>query len=136
MRPTFQLLDSTLIERIMDEAFDLIDNPGVRVAPYVVELLQNAGIAIQDGIAHIPQAIARHALASVPREFFLYDRNGKTAVRYGGNDVHFDPGSSCLNILDPNTSAGSPGAVRRSGSSGPGRRNASAICRSIDRHGL
>lgn len=103
MRPKFQLLETALVERILREAFELIENPGVRVAPYVVELLQAAGIAVHNGVAHIPEAIARRALESVPREFFLYDRKGKCAVHYGGNNVHFDPGSSCLNILDPET---------------------------------
>ena len=40
--------------------------------------------------------------------FYLYDRNGKPAVHYGGDDVHFDPGSSCLNILDPETQQARP----------------------------
>jgi len=103
MRPRFQLLDGAFVERILAEAFQLIQNPGVRVAPYVVELLRGAGIEIEDGIAHIPDAVARRALGSVPHEFFLYDRSGRPAVHYGGDSVHFDPGSSCLNILDPET---------------------------------
>ena len=103
MRPKLQLLDKPLIERILEEAFQLIGNPGVRVAPYVVDLLQGAGVGVQDGVAHIPEALARRSLESVPCEFFLYDRSGRPAVRYGGDNVHFDPGSSCLNILDPET---------------------------------
>jgi hypothetical protein len=54
-------------------------------------------------LGNIPEPLARHALASAPREFFLYDRAGHPAVHYGGDDVHFDPGSSCLNILDADT---------------------------------
>jgi len=103
MRPKLELLDKPLIERILDEAFQLIEDPGVRVAPYVVHLLQEAGIRVQDGVAHIPEALARRLLDLVPRGFCLYDRSGRPAVRYGGDDVHFDPGSSCLNILDPQT---------------------------------
>jgi trimethylamine--corrinoid protein Co-methyltransferase len=103
MRPKLDLLDKPLIERILGEAFQLIEDPGVRVAPYVVELLRAAGVVVTDGIAHIPQALARSLLELVPREFYLYDRKGKPAVHYGGDDVHFDPGSSCLNILDPET---------------------------------
>lgn len=103
MRPKFELLDKALIERILDEAFQLMDDPGVRVAPYVVDLLQSAGVAVTDGVAHIPEALARRLLDLVPREFYLYNRSGEPAIRHGGDNVHFDPGSSCLNILDPET---------------------------------
>ena len=53
MRPKLELLDKPLIERILDEAFQLIEDPGVRVAPYVEELLRSAGITVKDGVAHI-----------------------------------------------------------------------------------
>jgi trimethylamine--corrinoid protein Co-methyltransferase len=108
MRPTFRLLDRPLIERILEEAFQLMQDPGVRVAPYVVELLRAAGVNVSDGVAHIPAALAQSLLELVPREFYLYDRKGKPAVHYGGNDVHFDPGSSCLNILDAETQQARP----------------------------
>ena len=108
MRPKLELLDKRLIDRILGEAFQLIENPGVRVAPYVVELLRAAGARVTDGVAHIPETLARRQLALAPHEFYLYDRNGKAAVHYGGDDVHFDPGSSCLNILDPETQQARP----------------------------
>jgi len=103
MRPKFELLGESLIERILEEAFLLIDDPGVRVAPYVVDLLRGAGVTVKEGVAHIPEPLARRLLDLAPRGFCLYDRSGKPAVRYGGDDVHFDPGSSCLNILDAET---------------------------------
>jgi len=103
MRPKLQLLDTPLIERILDEAFQLIEDPGVRVAPYVENLLRVAGINVKDGVAHIPEALARRLLELAPREFHLYNRGGDPVVHYGGDDIHFDPGSSCLNILDPQT---------------------------------
>jgi trimethylamine--corrinoid protein Co-methyltransferase len=108
MRPLFRLLDKPLIERILGEAFQLIDDPGVRVAPYVEDLLRSAGITVKEGVAHIPEPLARRLLELVPRGFCLYDRSGKPAVHYGGEDVHFDPGSSCLNILDPATQQARP----------------------------
>ncbi|HEV2469848.1 MAG TPA: trimethylamine methyltransferase family protein [Candidatus Sulfotelmatobacter sp.] len=103
MRPKLKLLDGSLINRILDEAFQLIEDPGVRVAPYVENLLRGAGISIKDGVAHIPESLARRLLELVPHEFHLYNRRGEPMVHYGGDDVHFDPGSSCLNILDPHT---------------------------------
>ena len=103
MTPKLQLLDSATVEKVLAEAFELIQNPGVKVAPVAAELLSAAGARVADGIAHIPEAAVRRALASVPKEFSLYTRDGQPAVHYGGDDVHFDPGSSCLNILDPET---------------------------------
>jgi trimethylamine--corrinoid protein Co-methyltransferase len=108
MRPKFELLDQGLIERILDEAFQLIEDPGVRVAPYVFDLLRGAGIAVRDGVAHIPEALARRLLDLVPRGFYLYNRRGQPVLQYGSDNVHFDPGSSCLNILDPETQQARP----------------------------
>lgn len=108
MRPKLELLDSSLIDRILGEAFQLIREPGIRVAPYAIELLQSAGAHIAGDVVRIPEALARRALETVPHEFFLYDRAGNPVVHYGGDDVHYDPGSSCLKILDSETQRARP----------------------------
>jgi trimethylamine---corrinoid protein Co-methyltransferase len=113
MRPRIQLLSPDLIERILREAFELLMNPGVRVgsAP-VVEVLCSAGVAVKDGVARIPEPKVRACLASVPRDFYLYSRRGEKAVHYGGDDVHFDPGSCCVQVLDPDTLEARPSETR------------------------
>jgi len=104
MQPKLEILERELIERILGEAFTLIGEPGVKVqAQAAVDLLTTAGARVEKGIAHIPEALARRALASAPREFFLHNRGGEAVVRYGGDAVQFDPGSSCVHILDPAT---------------------------------
>jgi trimethylamine--corrinoid protein Co-methyltransferase len=104
MRPRLQLLETELVARILDEAFQLLMSPGIRVGDAeALDLLAAAGARIQDGVARIPEGLAQKVLAMVPRSFSLYDRQGNPAVHYGGDDVHFDPGSSCLNILDAET---------------------------------
>jgi len=108
MQPKVELLDREFIDRILAEAFGLLERPGVRVqTPAALELLASAGARVEPssegGVAHIPEALVRRALETVPHEFFLYDRAGKPAVRYGGDSVHFDPGSSCVYLLDPET---------------------------------
>ncbi len=45
----------------------------------------------------------RTALSTVPHEFYLYNRLGERKVTYGGNSVQFDPGSSSVSVLDPDT---------------------------------
>jgi trimethylamine--corrinoid protein Co-methyltransferase len=78
--------------------------PGVKVqSPVAAELLARAGARVEGEIAHISEALARQALSTIPSEFFLYDRAGKPVVQYGGDAVHFDPGSSCVHVLDPDT---------------------------------
>jgi trimethylamine--corrinoid protein Co-methyltransferase len=102
MRPSLTLLDPGLLDRILEEAFTLLERPGVRVQGSAApDLLAAAGARLENGVAHIPEELARRALASVPTEFFLHDRSGHACVRYGGDSVHFDPGSSCVHVLDP-----------------------------------
>jgi len=104
MRPKLQLLDSALVERILDEALELMFTIGVKVGtPSVIDLLVSSGANAEGDVVRIPSGLVRRALESVPKDFFLYDRAGKAAVHYGGDDVQFDPGSSCLNILDAET---------------------------------
>jgi len=104
MRPRFQILDSALLKRIIDEAFELIATLGAKVAsPEAQDLLASAGARLENGVARIPKALVQRALDSAPKDFFLYNRAGEQVVHYGGGDVHFDPGSSCLKILDSDT---------------------------------
>ncbi|HEX8926960.1 MAG TPA: trimethylamine methyltransferase family protein, partial [Terriglobales bacterium] len=104
MKPSFELLDQPFIERILGEAFELLEHHGVKVqAPNVIALLSAGGASVENGIAKIPESVCVHTLATVPREFFLHNRAGEPVVHYGGNSVQFDPGSSCLNVLDAGT---------------------------------
>lgn len=104
MRPKVQLLSPELIERILGEAFKLLVRPGFRVgAPEVVDLLRSHEVDVSEGIAHVHESLVRDCLATVPLEFQLHNRLGEPVVRYGGDDVHFDPGSCCVQVLDPET---------------------------------
>src|SRR5512146_1185673 len=107
-RPKLELLSGEFVERVIGEAFELLERPGIQVAHAVVDMLRRAGARVEDGRAHIPRALAETGLRTAPREFFLYDRAGNRAVHYGGDDVHFDPGSSCLNVLDAETQKARP----------------------------
>jgi trimethylamine---corrinoid protein Co-methyltransferase len=113
MRPRTRLLTPELVGRILCEAFELLMSPGVRVrsAP-VVDLFRSAGVAVNDGVAHIPEPLVRKCLASAPLDFYLYNRQGERAVHYGGDDVHFDPGSCCVQMLDPDTLEARPSETR------------------------
>jgi trimethylamine---corrinoid protein Co-methyltransferase len=104
MQPKLELLTYDLISRILDEAFQLMQKPGIKVQSIEGRgLLINAGATADGDVVKIPERIVRKSLDTVPAEFFLYDRSGNPKVHYGGNSVHFDPGSSGVHILDPET---------------------------------
>ena len=106
MQPRFSLLTDDLIQRILDEAFQLLLKPGIKVQNEEARrLLAEAAVEInpETQVARIPEQLGRRALETVPRNFSLYDYDGNPKVQYGGDAVHFDPGSSGVTVLDPET---------------------------------
>ncbi len=103
MQPKITLLSDELVKQILDEAFQLLLTPGIKVQSPAARLLLEAAGAITDKdteIVHIPEKMVYQALSTVPHQFYLYDRSGNPKVVYGGDAVHFDPGSSGVHILD------------------------------------
>ena len=106
MQPKIELLTQDLIDRVLDEAFQLMMKPGIKVQyAEARELLAAAGCEVDEAseVVRIPESVARKALETVPSEFILYDREGNPKINYGGDNVHFDPGSSGVSVLDPET---------------------------------
>jgi trimethylamine---corrinoid protein Co-methyltransferase len=104
MQPKIELLTPDIIARILDEAFQLMQKPGIKVQSYAArELLTSAGASVDGDVVRIPEKVIREALETTPEEFHLFDRDGQPKVRYGGDSVQFDPGSSGVHILDPDT---------------------------------
>lgn len=106
MQPKIKFLSTELVNRVLDEAFQLLKETGVKVLlPEARTLLKEAGAKVDDvnEVVYLSEDVARKALGTVPNEFFLHDRTGEPIVHYGGDSVHFDPGSSGVNMLDPET---------------------------------
>ncbi len=103
MQP-LQLLSESEVQSIVDDAHRVLETVGVLVDNAEGrDFLIHAGATESDGRIRIPAALIRTALASVPSQFLLYDRDGTTAIEVGGSHVHFDPGSAAVHILDPAT---------------------------------
>jgi trimethylamine--corrinoid protein Co-methyltransferase len=104
MQPKLELLTPDIVVRILDEAYQLMQNPGIKVQSAAArELLVDAGATVDGDVVNIPERVIRKALDSTPEEFYLHDRDGHPKVHYGGDSVHFDPGSSGVHILDSET---------------------------------
>lgn len=106
MQPKLSLLNDELIARIIEEAYQLMIKPGIKVQNTEArQLLADAGAQVDEKtlVVKIPEQIAKKALETVPRQFHLYDYDGNPKVQYGGDAVHFDPGSSGISVLIPET---------------------------------
>ncbi len=106
MRPEFKVLPPELINQIIDEAFQLLQDPGIKVLDAGArKLLGEAGAIVDEDreVVKLPEEVVRESLETVPQEFYLYNQDGEKSVHYGGNSVQFDPGSSGVNVLDPET---------------------------------
>ena len=103
LQPDFRVLSPETISRVLGEAIDLLHSPGVKVgSPEALELLNSSGasVNVDGGIVSIPEELILKCLESVPRKFLLFDLQGEESVEYSGDKVHFNPGSSGVNILD------------------------------------
>ena len=103
MRPRLQILDAPLVERILDEAFQVLATTGVLVDhPPAFDRLRAAGLEGDENSRRItfPRATVEAAIETAPSGLTLYDRDGEQFARLEGDRVHFVPGSSALRILD------------------------------------
>ena len=106
MRPKMKLLSDELVEQIINEGFELLMDPGVRVHNEdALKLLAESGARVDfdTQIAYIPEKVVRQALETRPSEFYLYNLDGEQVVHYGGDSVQFDPGSAAITVLDSET---------------------------------
>ncbi|MCC6987340.1 MAG: trimethylamine methyltransferase family protein, partial [Anaerolineales bacterium] len=106
MPPKLSLLNEELISRILEEAYQLILKPGIKVQNAEARrLLAEAGAQVDEEtmVVRIPEQITVKALETVPSVFHLCDYEGNPKVQYGGDEVHFDPGSSGISVLIPET---------------------------------
>ncbi len=103
IRPKLEFLSPETVTRAIDEAYDLLRDPGVRVHyDPALRLLAEAGatVDLETRTARIPRALAERAVGTAPGSFYLYNLEGQAVVHYGGDDVQFDPGSAAIEFLD------------------------------------
>lgn len=103
MRPGLNIVSDDLIAQIWTEAKRILDEIGVEVrGPRLRQRLLDYGLKRDPGSGRLrfPPDLVDKAIATTPRAFTLYDRNGEPCAELGGNRVHFVPGSSGLHVLD------------------------------------
>src|SRR4030042_2082822 len=109
IRPRVQLFTTEQVERIVDDALRTLETVGFFVEnEELLELLRRAGVRFEGQRAFAGEMPLRAALATAPRRFTVFDREGAPALELGGDAVQFDPGSAALWVLDPVTGRRKP----------------------------
>lgn len=109
IRPRVQLFTTEQVERIVDDALRTLETVGFFVEnEEALGLLRRAGVRLEGQRAFAGAGPVREALATAPRLFTVFDRDGEPALELGGDAVHFDPGSAALWVLDPVTGRRKP----------------------------
>jgi len=105
-RPTLEILSQALLERIVAEALDVLGKVGVYVDDdEALAVLGDGGARVDRTTrrAFIPEDLAWRSVQSAPSAIAVFSRDGQPALRLEGWNVHFDPGSAAIKILDART---------------------------------
>jgi trimethylamine--corrinoid protein Co-methyltransferase len=105
MRPTLNILSDDLIDEILTEAKRIMAETGIEVRGETMrQRLLDHGLKTDDnGRVLFSPDVVDAAIASTPKSFTLFDRDGNPYTEIGGNNVHYVPGSSGLKIQDHRT---------------------------------
>ena len=105
MRPTLNVLSDELITKVLTEAKRIMAETGIEVRGESMRkrLIDNGLKTDDNGRVLFSPDVVDAAIASTPKSFTLYDRDGNPYTQIGGNNVHYVPGSSGLKIQDHRT---------------------------------
>ncbi len=107
MRPVLRFLNDDLIERILDEAKNILCKLGVEIHnAQILTMLNQYGENVNFEKQHVlfTRKNIDRALKTVPHSFKLYDVLGNETHNFVNNQVYFTPGSAAINLLDYKTS--------------------------------
>lgn len=102
-RPKIEFLSKRFVEKIVTEALALLERHGVFVEnAEAMELLWSAGQKIDrtGQRAFIKADLVDDCVSAAPAVIRVYDRSGRERFVVGRDEVHFDPGSAAVRLLD------------------------------------
>ncbi|HEX9974236.1 MAG TPA: trimethylamine methyltransferase family protein, partial [bacterium] len=102
-RPLLEIIDNQKVERILNEAYSVLEKVGVLIEnEEAIKLLESAGARVdrKHRKAYFPLSLIEQCVKSAPKSIAIYDRNRTLAMKLEENNIHFDPGSAALTILD------------------------------------
>ncbi|MFX0082138.1 MAG: trimethylamine methyltransferase family protein [Candidatus Hodarchaeota archaeon] len=104
IRPKISVLNDEYKRLIFEEAKSILETQGVFIEnQQSIEMFNQHGLNHKDERYFIPSDLIDKCLDSVPHQITLFDREGEEHISLKDDQVHFDPGSAAIFILDENT---------------------------------
>ena len=102
-KPNLTILSDKAIDGILDESMDLLAKVGITVEEDdTLDILVQMGAEVAKTERRVKptRAMVENAIASAPKSLSMFDLDGTERFRFGDGQIHFDPGSAALFILD------------------------------------
>ncbi|MFX0201183.1 MAG: trimethylamine methyltransferase family protein [Candidatus Hodarchaeota archaeon] len=104
MQPSFGIISKEEKEQIYSSALQVLSETGILIKnENALKILKDGGIEFQPDsqIGVFSEEIVKECIRKAPNAIKLYDRHGELALTLEGDNVHYDPGSGAMTILDP-----------------------------------
>ncbi|MBD3179956.1 MAG: hypothetical protein GF417_10360 [Candidatus Latescibacteria bacterium] len=100
-RPLIKWFEKRQRVAIVEEAIGILEKTGVLIeSRQALEMLADRGVRTEKRRAYFSSGQVEEALAAAPDRVTLYGRDGRGEVEIGKENLHFNPGSSAIRILD------------------------------------
>ena len=102
-RPRVEMIGADLIDRIVDEAFRVLEHLGLQFEnDRAIDLFAAHGQRVDRSAQRVwlSRDFIEGALRTAPRRLRLWNVTGDRFVEVGGDEVTFDPGSAAIKVLE------------------------------------
>ncbi|MHA1913719.1 MAG: trimethylamine methyltransferase family protein [Promethearchaeota archaeon] len=104
IRPQIRVLDEEHKGLILEEAKTILETQGVFIEnQQAIAMFDKLGLNHEDKRYFIPSDLIKKCLDTTPDQIKLFDREGEEHIVLKEDQVHFDPGSAAIFILDEST---------------------------------
>ena len=98
---SFRVLTDDQVEEIKRTVFFIMEKVGFKVLHETArQMLRREGAIVENETVKVPEYIVRHCLATAPRGFTIYDRNGSPALEVEGRKSYYGTSTGSPNTMD------------------------------------
>ncbi len=99
--PHFRMLTDDQLQELVRSVFEVMEKVGFKIHHKGArEMLRSAGAMVKEEIVYVPEFIVRQCIASAPKGWTIYDRNGDRALEVEGRKSYYGTSTASPNTKD------------------------------------